>query len=145
MREQGRYEIEVHVAPICFCDNSGVLEVLVARRASSRSLYPGKWECGGGQVKPGENFHDAVHRQIQEEFRIKVEIVGTLGPYEIATPELSQKKIPGIQFVCRYLQGTATIDPNEHTECRWLPINQLSELDFIGTLPDDILLGAKLI
>ncbi len=48
----GWYEkFELHVAAICFREHESKLEVLCAKRTPERTLYPGKWECGGGAVK----------------------------------------------------------------------------------------------
>jgi len=93
MRENEKHQIEVHVSGICF-DNEG--KVLIAKRDVSRNLYPDMWECGGGQVHPGENFEDAVKRQLQEELGAVVEPVRVLGSYTIDIPLEPQKKIPGI-------------------------------------------------
>ena len=56
MREDKNYQIEVHVAGMCFKDDC----VLAVKRSPNRRLYPGLWECSGGQVHPGESFEDAA-------------------------------------------------------------------------------------
>jgi isopentenyldiphosphate isomerase len=62
IREEGQDKLEVHVASVCVCVVNGRPQVLVARRTSSRSLFPGKWECGGGMVRRGEGFDTAIQR-----------------------------------------------------------------------------------
>ncbi len=146
MREDHRELIEAHVAGICFRESEGRVSVLIAKRGAKRSLYPGLWECGGGQVNAGENFDEAVIRQIREEFGISVDRAFPFGTYEIAVPNLSQKKIPGLKFVCIWHEyvddGTGPLlDDHEHSECRWQPIDELSGFDFIPGLRDDIRTG----
>jgi 8-oxo-dGTP pyrophosphatase MutT (NUDIX family) len=143
MREDHRELIEVHVAGICFRESEGRVSALIAKRAMGRSLYPGLWECGGGQVNAGENFDEAVIRQIREEFGIVVDRALPFKTYEIAVPDLSQKRIPGIVFVsflceCKGDVPEPVIDCREHSECRWQAIDELSEFDFIPGLRDDI-------
>jgi len=143
MREKQKHQIEVHVAGICFRETDSNLEVLIVKRNESRELYPGNWECGGGQVYAGENFEEAVKRQMREELGIIVDKVLPFSTYEIITPQLEQKKIPGIKFVCfwkSYIDGKnePTIDPTEHSEFRWVSMNDLGNIDFIEGIADDI-------
>src|SRR5579863_9865556 len=101
IREDGltRPHIEVHVAGVCVRPRNDHWEVLIAQRTNERHLYPGKWECGGGQVNPGEGFNDAVKRQIFEEFGLDVEPCDLLETYEIHVP--GQKRvIAGLRFLC---------------------------------------------
>ena len=107
-REEKRHLIEVCVTGICFRETENNIEVLIAKRNNNRELYPGKWECGGGQVFAGENFEEAVKRQIADELGVVVDKTVVFGTYGIETPQLEQKKIPGLLFVClfdKYLNG----------------------------------------
>jgi 8-oxo-dGTP diphosphatase len=132
MREDFSNKIEVHVAGICFNYD----KVLVAKRAENRSFFPGLWECGGGQVNSGENFEEAVLRQIKEELNVTAKIISVFKTYEILTND-EQKKIPGLIFICKFLQGEPKIS-EEHSELRWQSVDKLNELEFIPTLEDNI-------
>lgn len=149
MREEHRETIEVHVAGICFRETVEGILVLLAKRQPTRALYPGLWECGGGQVLPGENLEEAVERQMREEFGVIVDRSLPFSTYEIETPDLPQKKIPGIKFVCfwkGYADGAVEPirDEGEHSECRWQSIDDLSGFDFIPGVRDDIRRGWEL-
>lgn len=140
MREEKIHKIEVHVAGICFDNN----KVLIAKRTAARKFYPNLWECGGGQVRAGEDFKEAVKRQLSQEFGIIVEPIKVLGVYDIIAPELEQKKIPGVKFVCRMVGSMNGKEPRiskEHSECRWQPVDQLNGLEFILGLKEDIRLA----
>jgi len=137
MREEKKFKIEVHVAGICFDKD----RVLIVKRSAFRKLYPNLWECGGGQVKEGENFEEAVKRQLKEELGVLVEPIKIIGTYEILAPDLDQKKIPGIRFVCRiigFINGKEPQISSEHSEWRWQPIDKLDELEFIPGVKEDI-------
>jgi 8-oxo-dGTP pyrophosphatase MutT (NUDIX family) len=137
MREEGVRRIEVHVAGICFDRD----RVLVLKRSLSRRLFPGLWECGGGQVNPGEGFGEAVARQLREEAGVITEMLGPAGIYDIFLPEGEQKKIPGIHFACifkGYAEGSEPRLSAEHTEWKWQPLDRLDELEFIPGLKEDI-------
>lgn len=142
VREKKRYLIETHVAGICFQETETDIEVLIAKRRNDRELYPGKWECGGGQVHFGQNFEEAIAKQMKDELGIIISKSVVFGTYEILTPELEQKKIPGVKFICffdSYLNGSGPqISPQEYSECKWQSINKLSEIDFAGDIREEI-------
>jgi len=145
MRETKQHKLEAHAAGLCFRETEKDIEVLIAKRTENRKLYPGKWECGGGQVYAGENFIEAVKRQIGEELGVIVDKVMVFGTYEIITPELEQKKIPGVKFICfwkNYIDGKEpNIDKNEFSEWKWQSINELGGIDFIPDVDQDIQTG----
>lgn len=144
MREEHRDTIEVHVAGICFRETPEGILVLIAKRQPTRTLYPGLWECGGGHVHAGEDFEEAVARQMREEFRVRVADPVPFSTYRIDVPDLPQKKIPGIKFVCSCAgerPAEPVCDGREHSECRWQPIDDLSGFDFIPGIRDDIRRG----
>ncbi len=137
MREEKIHKIEVHVAGICFMDD----KVLIAKRAATRELYPGLWACGGGQVETGENFEEAVKRQLKEELGVIIEPIASFGTYEILTPDSEQKKIPGLRFACKvigFVNGKEPQISKEHTEWKFLAIDKLAELEFIPGLKGEI-------
>jgi len=145
MREEKQHKIEVHVAGICFRETESGIDVLIAKRSKIKELYPEKWECGGGQVRSGENFEEAIKRKMQGELGINIERAIVFGTYEIDTPNLPQKKIPGIKFVCffnSYVNSKEPqIDLREFSQWRWQSINELSDLDFIPGVARDIRIG----
>jgi 8-oxo-dGTP diphosphatase len=145
MREEKRCEVEVHVAGISYRKGGRGIEVLAAKRTSTRELYPGKWECGGGQVGLNENFEEAVTRQLREELGVEIKVIAPISVYEILTPHLPQKKIPGIQFACLLKGGTPKIDGKEHEEWKWFPLSEIGHIDFIPGVREAILKGARII
>lgn len=145
MRESKQHKIEVHVAGICFRETDYDIEVLIAKRKENKELYPGKWECGGGQIKMGENFEEAIKRKMMEELGVIVSKFVVFGTYEINVPNLEQKKIPGIKFVC-LLEGFVNgkepkIKEDAFSEWRWQSINNLGVIDFIPGIKDEILVA----
>lgn len=136
MREDNVNRIEVHVAGICFNGN----KVLVLKRSPSRRLFPNLWECGGGQVNSGENFEEAVIRQLREEAGIAVRPIEVVGTYEIPIMG-DQRKIPGVYFACRlegFVCGKEPKISSEHTEWQWQEINKLENLEFIPGIKENI-------
>jgi 8-oxo-dGTP pyrophosphatase MutT (NUDIX family) len=137
LREDRIHRIEVHVGCICLDGD----RVLILKRAGSRSLCPGLWECGGGQVWTGESFEDAAIRELRDEAGVMAEPVMPVGTYEIPVPGSGQKKIPGIYFACTfrgYVGGNEPRISSEHTEWRWQPVDRLDGFEFIAGLREAI-------
>lgn len=137
MREEKIYKIEVHVAGICFKED----KVLVVKRSTLRRLYPNLWECGGGQVNAGEDFEEAIKRQLKEEIGVIVDVIRTAGVYEILVPDTEQKKIPGVIFICKlkgYVNDESPQISKEHVKWQWQSIDRLEELEFIPSVKERI-------
>jgi 8-oxo-dGTP pyrophosphatase MutT (NUDIX family) len=130
IREDHIHKIEVHVAGICVRESEEGWQVLAAKRDTSRSLFPNKWECGGGMVHSGEGFHAALKRQMFEEFGIAVDPWFIVEAYEIHVPH-SQKIIPGVRFTCLAHQGKINLNKREFSTHRWLTLPLQEPLDWI--------------
>lgn len=145
IREDRTEHIEVHVAGICMRHCAGKIEALVAKRTKSRELYPGKWECGGGQVKVGESFEEALTRQFYEEFGIMIRVVQPIMTYEII--RTGKPKIPGVKFLCIPQGGgleAISVNPREHSECQWISVGLSKKMDFISGIHKDITIAGNI-
>jgi len=144
MREDGINKLEVHVAGVCLRKKDDQWQVLVAKRSPNRQLYPNMWECGGGQLNPGENFIDGLKRQMKEELGVIINNPREFKVYEI---NLSQKKIPGVRFICdieKYVNGKEPqVDGKELIEWKWLNISEIDKFDIIPSLKEDLKQIAK--
>jgi 8-oxo-dGTP pyrophosphatase MutT (NUDIX family) len=137
IREDGQEKLEVHVACVCVRVANSRPQVLMARRTSQRSLFPGKWECGGGMVRRGEGFDAAIQRQIFEEFGLEVERVRVLEVYEIPLPKnRRQPIIPGVRFLCVAKAGKVRLNKREFSTCRWVNLPMEQPLDCIGGIKE---------
>ena len=136
-REEGIHEIEVHVATLCLEEHNGALRILIGKRLDSRKIYPGLWECGGGQVHRNQTFKEAVVEQMRDEFGIDVDVLFPVGDYKIET---EGKIIPGIRFVCRPNRPgqEVKIDSREHTDFRWITPEEVEKYEMIPGVGEDI-------
>jgi ADP-ribose pyrophosphatase YjhB (NUDIX family) len=141
MRENKIYKIEVHVAGICFWGD----KVLIVKRNSERRLYPNLWECGGGQVRNGENFEEALIRGQREELGVEinpVRMLKNLGTYEIITNNPEQLKIPGVKIVCEitsFVNGKEPKITDEHSEWKFISETEVDDYEFIPRIKGEIL------
>ena len=52
--------------------------ILVSQRALDATLYPGKWQVPGGKVESGENYLDALKREVKEETDLEIVSINNL-------------------------------------------------------------------
>ncbi|MDR3273940.1 MAG: NUDIX domain-containing protein [Puniceicoccales bacterium] len=131
-REEKVHKVEVHVSFYCYRVNgSRPPEILLLKRGNNRQIAPGKWECGGGQVRDNESFETAVNRQLYEETGLRASHWRPVDCYEI---KLSDGTVlPGLSFSCRAQPDyDVKIDPREHTEYKWATLDDLSDIDFVS-------------
>ena len=93
--------------------------------------YKDWWEFPGGKVESGETPADALIREIAEELNTEIGIDGFLTTVEYDYPEFH---LSMDCFWCHIKEGTLTL--LEHEAARWLPIDNLRQVDW---LPEDIL------
>lgn len=107
--------------------------LLAARRTEPPELAGG-WELPGGKVDPGESEEDALHREIQEELGVLVE----LG--ELVEGPLTDGRWPlGDRFAMRVWMATVTSgEPRpieDHDRLQWL---DGTDLYAVPWLPADL-------
>jgi A/G-specific adenine glycosylase len=85
-------------------------------------LLGGLWEFPGGKVEPGETPEQALHRELREEFGMRVEPTRQLAPVHHAYTHLRVILYP---FVCRLL----SLDPRagEGQPWRWVAPRELPD------------------
>ncbi|MGC9451441.1 MAG: NUDIX domain-containing protein [Oceanipulchritudo sp.] len=97
--------------------------VLACRRDPGRS-FPLMWEFPGGKRQDGENPETALHRELEEELRLRIRILRALDPVAYNGGGHDILLIP---FVCQPDQEEAPT-PLDHIEIRWVPVNRANRL-----------------
>ena len=76
-------------------------EVFIARRKQNKS-QGGKWEFPGGKVEINESYQNALARELEEEFSMKVKIQNHIGE---SIHDYSDKKIKLVGFRCEFISS----------------------------------------
>ena len=110
-------------------------KVLLVRRA--RSPAKGFYSLPGGRVEFGETLHAALHREVDEETALKVEIIGLAGWREVVpgTPGGGHYLI--MSFATRWIAGEPVLN-EELDDFRWLEPEALGDLRLTGGLEEVI-------
>ncbi|GHV87929.1 NUDIX hydrolase [Spirochaetia bacterium] len=102
-------------------------KLFVARRVPGGDLGE-KWEFPGGKAEEGETDEEALVREFQEEFGIRV----TVGPLlASAVFEHRGQSLTLHAYLITLSSHDFTL--SEHTEWDWVTIEGIEQLDFAGS------------
>src|SRR5882757_4304105 len=82
-------------------------KILLVRRA--RSPAKGFYSLPGGRVEFGESLHTALHREVEEETALRIEIIGLAGWREVLPGTGSNGHYLIMSFAARWISGGAVI------------------------------------
>ena len=118
-------------------------KILLVRR--SRSPGKGFYSFPGGRVEFGESLHTALHREVDEETGLRIEILGLAGWREV---------LPGagsggghyliMSFAARWSAREPVLN-DEHDDFLWLAPDALGDLRVTGGLQQVIEAARKLV
>jgi ADP-ribose pyrophosphatase YjhB (NUDIX family) len=106
-------------------------KILLVRRA--RSPARGFYSLPGGRVEFGESLHAALHREVDEETALKIEIVGLAGWREVLPGAGGGGHYLIMSFATRWTSGDPVLN-DEHDDFRWLAPTALGGLNLTGGL-----------
>lgn len=103
---------------------------LVAHRAPDGGGY---WHVIAGGVEPGEEFHAAAVRELQEETGLSVDRLEPIGEFAYTREEWESEPGLRVHVECFIVDVPPDWEPTldrEHDEYRWLPRDEAAELLF---------------
>lgn len=110
-------------------------KILLVRRA--RSPAKGFYSLPGGRVEFGETLHAALHREVDEETALRIEIVDLAGWREVVPGTTGGGHYLIMSFAARWTAGEVVLN-DELDDFRWLAPDGLSDLKLTGGLREVI-------
>ena len=111
----------IHVAAGCLVFKDGRL--LLGRRVDD-SHGDGEYSCGGGHVEHGENIASAVRREIEEEWRIKIDLPQFLCVVNL--PDYDGLHYVSFGFKANWLSGEPRPETaGEFADSQWYALDAL--------------------
>ena len=100
---------------------------ILAVQRGPESSHPWKWEFPGGKIHPEETSAQCIIREIEEELRLRIEVLEQLEYIEF---DYGDKQIRLIPFVCRIISGDMIL--TEHVAKYWFDFDQWQTIDWSG-------------
>ena len=110
-------------------------KILLVRRATSPAK--GVYSLPGGRVEFGETLHAALHREVDEETALKIDIVGLAGWREVVPGTGGGGHYVIMSFAARWNSGEPVLN-EELDDFRWLAPDALGNLKLTGGLHEVI-------
>jgi 8-oxo-dGTP diphosphatase len=117
-------------------------KILLVRRA--RSPAKGFYSLPGGRVEFGESLHAALHREVDEETALKIEITGLAGWREVLPAASGDGHYLIMSFAARWSAGEPVLN-DELDDFKWRPPDALGDLQVTGGLPEVIQSARRLL
>ena len=122
---------QLAVSAVIFRDGN----ILLVRRA--RSPGQGFYSLPGGRVEFGESLHTALHREVDEETALHIEIVGLAGWREVLPGAGGGGHYLIMSFAARWIGREPRLN-YEHDDFKWLAPDGLGDLRVTGGLQEVI-------
>lgn len=100
---------------------------MLAVQRGPKSSNPLKWEFPGGKIHEGESAEQCVVREIEEELRVRIEVLTRLEYVEF---DYGTKQIRLVSFVCKITSGELIL--TEHISKHWFNLNEWQTIDWSG-------------
>jgi ADP-ribose pyrophosphatase YjhB (NUDIX family) len=117
-------------------------KILLVRRA--RSPGNGFYSLPGGRVEFGESLHTALHREVDEETGLRIEIAGLAGWREVLPGTGGGGHYLIMSFAARWIGGEPRLN-YETDDFKWLAPDGLGDLKVTGGLQEVIDAAGRLL
>ncbi len=98
--------------------------VLLGKRSAHRKLYPGVWDTIGGHREDGETLAQTLLREFEEEIAVTPTAFDVAAVLDEPDPDRYGARRYHVYVVSGWRGPGPTMLGAEHSELRWLPIDE---------------------
>lgn len=117
-------------------------KVFLVRRA--RAPSQGLYSLPGGRVEFGESLHTALHREVDEETGLRIEILGLAGWREVLPGDGGGGHYVIMSFAARWTAREPVLN-DEHDDFKWIDPDALGNLKVTAGLQEVIAAAKRLV
>ncbi|MDQ3806887.1 MAG: NUDIX hydrolase, partial [Thermoproteota archaeon] len=109
--------------------------ILLLKRNAQRRTSPNKWQTPSGFINEYESAEEAVLREVKEETALDG-IIGRSGAVFEVVDEWARWII--VPFLILVNSEKVVIDTREHSEFRWVKVNEISNFECVKGIDEDL-------
>jgi 8-oxo-dGTP diphosphatase len=109
--------------------------ILLLKRNALRRTSPNKWQTPSGFMNEGESAEEAVLREVKEETTLEGTIKKIGSVFEVVDEWARWIIIP---FLISVKSDKVVIDTREHSEFRWVKVNEVSSFECVKGIDEDL-------
>lgn len=115
-------------------------KILSLRRSLEKKFYGGKWDIISGKIENEETADEAFKRELYEEAGIEdFRLIQTAVPFKYKE---NGKEWFVHSFLCQINHNNIKLN-NEHTDFKWMEINDLLSSDCAAPLKEELMVFEK--
>jgi 8-oxo-dGTP diphosphatase len=123
----------VAVIGVVILDSDG--RIIMLKRNAQRRTSPNKWQTPSGFMKEGESAEEAVLREVWEETSLSGTIKKSGSVFEVVDDWARWIIVP---FLISVKTDKVVIDSKEHSEFRWIKVDEISALECVKGIDEDL-------
>ena len=104
--------------------------VLLGQRSATRAFYPGVWDLFGGHQEPGEQQHETLVRELQEELGITATAWKFLETLRVPADDLTVH----LYLVTAWVGTPLNCQPDEHSAIDWFSLEEATRLKLADSI-----------
>ena len=109
--------------------------ILLLKRNAQRRTSPNKWQTPSGFINEGESAEEAVLREVKEETALDGTIKKSGSAFEVLDEWARWIILP---FLVLVKSDKVVIDTKEHSEFRWVKVNDVSSFECVKGIEEDL-------
>lgn len=109
--------------------------ILLLKRNAQRRTSPNKWQTPSGFINEGESAEEAVLREVKEETALDGTIKKSGSVFEVVDEWARWIIVP---FLILVKSDKVVIDTKEHSEFRWVKVNDVSSFECVKGIEEDL-------